>query len=339
MYCRQDIRLRRCLILILFSMLALAHRRAAGQSDLAGGQTGDDKTTAGSTSQVPADAPVITVHGVCDDDSSGLAKPRECKTEITRAQFEELCDGLNPSMDSLSRSTLAHSYPELLLFAHRAHQLGLDKDPNFQAVMKYSYLQSASKLLSNHFRQTANQMSDREIEQYYNDHREMFERVQLLRIFVPKQKGLIPDDRYPSKPDAAQEAMMKAEAEKIQKKAVAGGNFVMLEKEAYKFVGDTEDTPDVKVGEVTRAEAPERYRKAIFELPSGKVSELVAAPDGWHIFKVVSKQTVPLSEARGLIQKLWVEEATESLKSSIKAEFNSAYFSASSSSKVPKSAD
>jgi parvulin-like peptidyl-prolyl isomerase len=198
-------------------------------------------------------------------------------------------------------------------------------------------LQGASRLLGSHFQHAASQMSDQEVQQYYNDHREMFERVNLLRIFVPKQKGLIPDDRSPSKPDAAQEAAMKVEAEKIQKKAAAGGSFAKLEQEAYAFAGDPEDSPDVKVGKVTRAEAPERYQKAIFELPIGKVSELVPAPDGWHIFKVVSKQTIPMSEARGLIEKLWVKDSTEALKDSGKPEFNSAYFNTSSGGEEPKS--
>jgi hypothetical protein len=337
MYWRLDT-VRRWLILILFSTLALGLQRAAGQGALAGGQTANNKTTAISASPAPPDAPVITVNGICDNDPSGTAKPGECRIEITRAQFDELINGLNPNMDSRTRFQLAQSYPELLLFAHKAHELGLDQDASFQAVVKYSYLQGASRLLSNHFQQAANRMSDREIEQYYSDHREMFERVDLLRIFVPKQKGLIPDDRPPSRADAAQEAAMKAEAEKIQKKAAAGGNFATLEEETYKFVGDPQDSPDIKVGKVICAETPERYRKAIFELPVGKVSELVPAPDGWQIFRVTSKQTIPMSEARGLIEKLWVEDSTETLKGSIKAEFNSAYFNASSDGEEPNSA-
>jgi hypothetical protein len=181
-------------------------------------------------------------------------------------------------------------------------------------------------------------MSDQEVEQFYNGHREMFEQADLLRIFVPKQKGLIPDERAPSKPNAAEEATMKIEAEKIQRKAAAGGNFAMLEVEAYKFVEDPDDTPDVQVGKVTRAETPERYRKAIFELPVGKVSELVPAPDGWHIFRVVSKRTLPMSEVRGLIEKFWVDDSTAALKNSVKPEFDSAYFNTSTGGEEPKSA-
>ena len=57
-------------------------------------------------SNVPADAPVITINGVCDVSPNGQAKPApqakaaagsapsaarpDCKTQITRAEFEKL---------------------------------------------------------------------------------------------------------------------------------------------------------------------------------------------------------------------------------------------------------
>jgi parvulin-like peptidyl-prolyl isomerase len=53
---------------------------------------------------------------------------------------------------------------------------------------------------------------------------------------------------------AADEAALKAEAEKIRTRAAAGEDFEKFEDEAYTFAGDPDDTPDTDMGDNTRAE-------------------------------------------------------------------------------------
>ena len=120
---------------------------------------------------------------------------------------------------------------------------------------------------------------------------------------------------------------MKAEAEKLRSEAVAGGNFEKLEEEAYTVAGNPGFGPDPAVGKVTRATA-RQFQELIFdELQPGQVSELAPYQDFWFIFKVVSKQIMPRDEAKKFTGP-WMKEATDSLKNSVKSEFNDAYFNA-----------
>ena len=79
------------------------------------------------------------------------------------------------------------------------------------------------------------------------------------------------------------------------------------------------------MSKVTRASA-RQFQKLIFdELQPGQVSELVTYQDFWLVFKVVSKQIMPRDEAKKFTGP-WMKEATDTLKNSVKSEFNDAYF-------------
>src|SRR5581483_4107029 len=110
----------------------------------------DDMPNASKTmaekSKLPADAPVITIEGVCDQSTGSAASSSSdasksdakstpssnCKTVVTREQFEKLADSLNPSMPPAVRRQLATAYPRLLLFSKKAREMGLDKEHRYQ---------------------------------------------------------------------------------------------------------------------------------------------------------------------------------------------------------------
>jgi parvulin-like peptidyl-prolyl isomerase len=129
-----------------------------------------------------------------------------------------------------------------------------------------------------------------------------------------------------SKPDsAADEAEMKAVADKIQKEAVAGGDFQKLEEEAYQAAG-IQDAPSVEMGLVARAQIPLEYQQAIFGLKDGQVSEVEPAENGWHIFTVMKKQTLPLDHAKGIVVSERLQNIVEPFLSTIKTNLNEEYF-------------
>ena len=132
----------------------------------------------------------------------------------------------------------------MLLYARKARELGLDKEPAVQEEMRFASLQALSAALSRRFKAQAEEISDAEVEKIYKERPEKFEQVQLERIYIPKQKQHAPDpDLKAAKPDpVADEAEMKAVSEKIQKEAVAGGDFQKLEDEAYQAAG-IQDSP------------------------------------------------------------------------------------------------
>jgi len=344
-------------LLILGCWFAMAQTAGADSNQ---GSVRPDVTTTG---VAPNDV-VETIHGFCDNDllinreksvsatdSADAAKPDsvishgssesvpsgfhgangpECKTVITRAEFEKLATLLdvdaNAPINRSNRIKLGVRYPETLLFAAKALQAGIDKEPGFQTKVKYSYLLLLSQAFTHRIQEEATNISDEEFASEYKNHPELFEKVNLLRIFIPKQKHHTSGVEM-LRDAAADEAAMKAEAEQIRKKALAGGSFAKLEKEVYVFAGeDPDEAPSVELDGTTRSGVERQYQGIVFHLKPGQISDLVPAPMGWHIFKLVSKSEVPMSEARNLLLSLRVRDAVDAAKAEIKTDFNDAYF-------------
>jgi len=356
--------MRRCLPFMIFLSL-LPGPFAGAQETRSSVGTPDTKSSDSvpTTTGVAPDDVVISIVGFCDREllvegtvapKSQTADPKsepgnsqttgesaatastpgnnnaDCKTEVTRAQFEKLTDVLGLGPDRSNRIRTAVRYPEVLLYAQKARALQLEKDPRFQEKVKYAYLQLLGQSFSEDLARKANDISDAEVEQQYREHPELFEQVDLLRIFIPNERKHSGTPSSPAKIEEVRTAdavAMKIEAEQIRRKAAAGGDFEKLEIEAYKFAGfGPDDAPDMDLGMTNRAEMPREYTTAVFDLKPGKVSGLVPAPRGWHIVKVRSRRTIPLSEAKPLLQRLRLQESQDSVKSSIKADFNNAYF-------------
>ncbi|HYL96800.1 MAG TPA: peptidyl-prolyl cis-trans isomerase, partial [Terriglobales bacterium] len=128
---------------------------------------------------------------------------------------------------------------------------------------------------------------------------------------------------------AADEAAMKAVAEKIHTDAAGGGDFQKLQQQAFEAAGIKSQSPNVNLGKLTREGLPTNHQK-VFELQAGQVSELLDDPGGYYIYKVVSKQMVPLEQAKGeirnLLQQQTFRQEMEAMIGSVKPELNQAYF-------------
>ena len=297
-------------------------------------------------SQVPPTAAVITIQGLCPSQGTAAAgktaggakaapKPGSqagCKTVITRAQFEKLADALNPQMPLPTKRQLAEAYPRLLLFAQKARAMGLDKEPQFQEMMRFATLQLLAQNLTRSLQKKAGNISDAQITKYYQDNPTRFQQVELLRIFIPKSKQHAPEAgaAAPPKVDAAaDEAAMKIVAEKIYSDAAGGGDFQKLQQQAFEAAGIKSQSPNVTLGKLTREGLPTNHQK-VFELQAGQVSELLDDPGGYYIYKVVSKQMVPQEQAKGeirnLLQQQTFRQQMEAMIGSVKPDLNQAYF-------------
>ena len=345
----------RWLSLLLLTSLAMgqdAVQRARPQSKLAaaaqqGPRQDDDDIPAPKVpaSQVPPTSAVITIQGLCLSPAAAAAgktgaakaaaKPASeagCKTVITRAQFEKLADALNPQMPLPTKKQLAEAYPRLLLFAQKARAMGLDKDPQFQEMMRFATLQLLAQNLTRSIQKKAGNVSDAQVAKYYQDNPTRFQQVELLRIFIPKSKQHAPETgaTAPPKVDtAADEAAMKTVADKIHSDAAGGGDFQKLQQQAFEAAGIKSQSPNVNLGKLTREGLPTNHQK-VFELQAGQVSELLDDPGGYYIYKVVSKQMVPLEQAKGeirnLLQQQTFRQQMEAMIGSVKPELNQAYF-------------
>lgn len=326
---------------LLFSGISLAQQAAAPATSPAA----QNKPAKGAPAQKPADkaetpppevpptAPVITINGLCPDKpavSSGAATPANCKTVITRAEFEKLASAINPQMPPNMKRQLADVYPRILLLSHEGQKLGLENDDRFKQMLQFATLQLMAQDTARKLNDQASQISDQEIEKYYKDNLPKFERFNLQRIFIPypeETEGAEKAEKgKPATPPAEQ---VKAIADKIHARAVAGEDFDKLQKDAFEAVGMKSTAPTTAMDKIPRGSLP-AAQDAVFSLKPGAVSDVYSDPGAYYIYKVVSHDTEPLDsvkdEVKKILQNEKLQKSMEAIINSGKTELNDAYF-------------
>jgi len=284
-------------------------------------------------SKVPPNAPVITINGVCDKSTQNAA---DCKTVITRAEFERVINTLQPNMPKAQQKQFASRYVSVLLLAEKAKALGLDHGPEFDERMYLQRLQLLASLGGAQLQKDAANVSDSEIDSYYREHSADFKTISYDRIYVPKQKQVDTASQKPNDPDAqkkreASEAEMKQEAGKLRTRAAAGEDFAKLQQEAYDFAGMKLQATNTHVDKVRKNALP-ASDGAIFQLKKGDVSEVFNDPQGYMIYKVDDFQDQPLADIREevsrAVQSQKLKQASESLQKTAASDttYDDAYF-------------
>ena len=92
--------------------------------------------------KISPDAPVITIEGVCDKGTAAA----DCKTVVTRAEFEKIVNTMMPNMPKPQQKGFASRYATALVLAQRAHDQGLDKTPEFEVQLQLQRLQTLAQL-------------------------------------------------------------------------------------------------------------------------------------------------------------------------------------------------
>lgn len=266
--------------------------------------------------QTAPDDAVITVNGFC---GHAVAQGDiSCRTVITRAQFERLTEALDPDMPADLRLKVAGAYARMMRMAAAAEDRGLDQTPSFAEEMRYARLQLLSRDLDRALRQDAENIPDADLEAYFRENRSSFEQATLARIFVPRLKS---GDR------ASEDEMLRVAAD-LRARAVQGADPDELEREAYTAAGIPGAAPPTRLENVRRATLPPSHEMAM-NLAPGEVSEVLSDPGGGHfIYKMVSKSSLSLQEARADIRKELAEqryrEATQRFSRDVV--LNDAYF-------------
>ena len=299
---------------------------------------------------LPADAVVLTIKGLCPEvaaENTALTKPSSdpaaCQTVITKAQFEELTNAIHPNMPPTTKRQLAVSYPRLLAMAHEAEQRGLEQKTHYKEMIAFARLQILSQDLVREIQEEASEISEKDVENYYTQNKANFETATLERITVPNirqnqtssARPVAQDSvsQDPASQDKSREEKdkqaMKAEAESLRGRAAAGEDFGKLQKDAYTFAGLTTPPPLVTIPKARKSSLPAAHA-SVLDLKAGEVSEVISDPGGFYIYKVVSKETEPQSEAENEIRKILTSERARSMlqtvQDSITTELNPSYF-------------
>jgi peptidyl-prolyl cis-trans isomerase C len=111
-------------------------------------------------------------------------------------------------------------------------------------------------------------VTDKEIQEYYNQHKEEFhqpDQIRALQIVVEKEE----------------------EAYKVLEELSSGKDFKKLAQEKS-ISPDALEGGDL--GFFSKGEMPEEFDNIVFKLKKGEISNIVISPYGFHIFKVIDKR-------------------------------------------------
>ena len=304
---------------------------------------------ADASASVPDDAAVLTITGVCDSPKPAAASATgDCKTIITKAEFEALVNALAPNATPQMKKQLAGVLPRLMAMSNQAKERGMDQTEQYSKTLEYVKMQVLSNQLQRKLQEEAADISDADLEKYYKDNPDTFEQFNVDRIFVPRSKqvaaGAADDDdkeqkltaqQKKAKEDAEQakkqenEKAMTQLAEKLRTRAAAGEDISKLQKEAFEAAGMKIETPTVNLPSVRRNGLPQA-QTVVFDLKPGEVSQVISDAGGHYIYKINSKDMMPLDQAkteiRGRLQNDRMREKTDKLNASFSSVSNEAYF-------------
>ncbi len=324
--------------------------------------SGGTPSAAGSApaAEVPEDAVVLTIFGVCTPSAKTTAagktatgksatakKPADCKTTITRAEFEKIAKGLSPSPNvtpQLKRQ-LATALPKFMAMSEAAKAKGLDQSEAYKETLRIAKMQILTTQLQRSAQEEADKVSPQEIETYYKTNATAYDQYSLDRLFVPRFKQQTPDkpeeeEKLTDEQKKAKEAEDKAKQEQgeqeltkladtLRQRAAAGEDFMKLQKEAFEAANMKMDSPTVSLPKVRRTGLPPAHA-AVFELKVGEISAVITDNGGHYIYKVVSKETLPLDQVReeihNTLKSQHMKDVMDKYNNSYHAEQNEAYF-------------
>jgi hypothetical protein len=315
---------------------------ASSTSSPASQQAGAPSSTAANPGQsqeadaakVPPDTPVITINGACANPPADKAADPNCKTVITRAEFEKILDAVQPNMPPRVRRQFATRYASALVMAQKAHEMGLDQGAKFEERMNLARIQILSQSFNQSVQEKAGQISDKDIEDYYQSKSADYEEADLQRIFVPHSQQLpaskikLSEAAEKKRQKDAEEVMQK-EADKLRARAAAGEDFAKLQEEAYVLAGLKGKPPSIKMGKVRRNGLPPA-QASVMDLKTGQISAVFSDQSGYFIYKVGAKDVEPLDkvkdEIRAAIRTQRVQEQMQAVQKSGTPTLDEAYF-------------
>jgi hypothetical protein len=290
-------------------------------------------TSTPDATQVPLTVAVVTIPGTCDKPDPNRTKTSDCKTVITRAEFEQLLNAVAPGAPPASRRQLATRYANGVVMAHQAHEMGLDQGPRYEELIKIVRIQVLSQELVKHLQEKSSAISDKEVEDYYQSNAPTYQEADVLRMYVPRTKQ--PDskeklsDEDAKKRDEELQDAMKKEAESLRTRAAAGEDFDALQKEASAKAGFTAGSANTKLGKVRRQTLPPE-QSSVMDLKAGQVSEVFSTPGGYFVYKAIETNTLPLEkvreEIRGTLRSQRMKDAMAAIQQASTPQLNDQYF-------------
>jgi peptidyl-prolyl cis-trans isomerase C len=294
-----------------------------------------NRVTGSPASDLPPTTPVITIRGFCPPSTAGAAPAAqgECKTVVTRSDFEKLANALQPKMTPQVRRQLANQYPQILYWSEEAKKRGLEKDPHYLEMLEFTKMELLKVELERTLEDQAEQVPEAEIKDYYEKNSKNFEQVSVLRIFVPKVKQMqAKEGASAADAEAARkesEAAMGKVADDLHSRAAAGEDFEKLQKAAYEAAGIKASAPPTLNPKLRRSNLP-ASQGSVFDLKEGELSPVISDVSGFYIYKIVSRTTPTISDAqdeiRNTLRSQRLQAMRQKMQAAVSSELNKDYF-------------
>lgn len=324
------------------------------------GQPAAPKTP--SLEAVPENTPVITIEGICDVSPNGTVKPpartatasrtgsaaakataanpavktsspTDCKTQVTRAEFEKLTKAVAPpGVSPTVYRQIGTRYVQVITAANQGVKLGVEKDPDFTNQLSEQTsllrLQMLAQYAERKLQAEAANVSEADEKAYYDQNPSAFEQVTLTRIFVPRSPN-VASNATPASP-ATPPPDSSAIAESARQQLVAGEDPEKIQKSVYEQLKNTTAPPTTNFGTRRRGALAPTQEQKIFALKPHEVSEVISDSIGYAIYRVESKEELPFDrvkdEIKRKISQQHLEDSRQKIMSASKAEYNEAYF-------------
>jgi parvulin-like peptidyl-prolyl isomerase len=278
--------------------------------------------------QAPEPAqPVITVSGLCNP-----AAP--CAKTISREQFERLMTALNPNgqpVSAAARQNLGQTWAEYLALDSAAKKAGLEDTPEFRELVDWVRLRTVAEVYRRSLQEKFRAPTQQEIEAYYKQHLDTFERAHISRIFLPRTNPSAPrDPQFDAKAlESAQDA---------RRRAAQGEDPETIQKQIYSALS-LDLPPATELGAWKRADFIEKEGEEIFSLKPGEVSQVETELHSYVIYKVTSRETLPLEQVKAeIVPEISGQKYADAMKSAIeavRADFSEPYFGPGTALKPP----
>jgi parvulin-like peptidyl-prolyl isomerase len=283
---------------------------------------------------VGPDTPVVTLNGFCEKVSAtGARDGLPCRTVITRSEFDSIAEAGGATTPE-GKDRFVQVYVQYLLFAAAAQKRGIDQDPHFQKTLELARLQLSTQMLMRDLQERSAQISPEELEKFYRENPAEFEQAALLRVYIPRSKQVDRASRV-QEPIPGTEPEMKTLAEKIHARAVAGEDFENLQEEAL-AAANSRESEQANLGKLTRERLRQTHR-GVFDLKPGEVSAVLEDPEGYYVYKVLSKSVPPLEsvkeEAKTTLQTRRMDAWMKNITGGAQVSLNEQYFGASAAAK------
>ena len=285
---------------------------------------------------VAPNAAVVVIPGVCPRDAasaktgsamdaSGKASP--CQTVITKEQFNSMLSGMNLAAQISTPAAMrnfAESYSQLLALASEGEKAGAESDPRFQELMRIARIRALADSYRHSLEEKYSNPPQEDIEAYYKENISKYDSFKVERIIVPSiNSGRTPAAR------AENDQKIQKLASDIRERAARGEETQKLQDEVYKVL-NLPTPPKTDLGMKRRGGLPAVIEKDLLALKPGEVTKLENEMSGLNIYKLRSRDTIPVEYVkaeivRDLHQKN-MEAAIKAVTGNIHPEFNEQFF-------------